>query len=165
MPPVVICIFVLQLYLLLAAKSDEYSTRGPVWQWFFWNVALPVLKMQLLHATAALFEPVFRFVDDEAFLIPCLIPLVWRGFPLFYHDCFIVRRLAQRGMQRKELPGLWATVSGMEDCLLTGSWSPCFWLLLCHDNLVANNSSMVGFPAGRVFGVRNVFEESHVMLI
>ncbi|GMH26471.1 hypothetical protein Nepgr_028314 [Nepenthes gracilis] len=32
---------------------------------------------------------VLLIVDDEAVPVPCLIPLVWWGFPLSYHDCFM----------------------------------------------------------------------------
>ncbi|GMH22147.1 hypothetical protein Nepgr_023990 [Nepenthes gracilis] len=111
----------------------------------------PSLKMQCLRLVVfqdtpsslpALFEPVFRFVDDEAFLIPCLIPLVWRGFSLFYHDCFM-------SAGRTMMHHCQCTMPGLARNATEG----------------APSSSVVGFPAGRVFGVRNVFEESHVMLI
>ncbi|GMH21310.1 hypothetical protein Nepgr_023152 [Nepenthes gracilis] len=110
----------------------------------FWFCLRPSCGWDLLvlHAAAALFEPIFRFVDDEAFLIPYLIPLVWRGFPLFYHDCFM-------SAGRTMMHHCQCTMPGLARDATEG----------------ASSSSMVGFPAGRVFGVRNVFEESHVMLI
>ncbi|GMH24811.1 hypothetical protein Nepgr_026654 [Nepenthes gracilis] len=104
-----------------------------------------------------LFEPVFRFVDDEA-SFPCLIPLVLRwGFPLFYHDCFMSplgrtmmhhRRVyiarAESKWMDKELPvcgSVWLRIHvlgylpGMEFCLTSTprkwkSRSPCFWVAL-----------------------------------
>ncbi|GMH27840.1 hypothetical protein Nepgr_029683 [Nepenthes gracilis] len=97
---------------------------------------LPVVQFgYVLHATAALFEPVFRFVDDEAFLVPCLIPLVWWGFPLFYHDCFMSAGRTMMHHCKCTLPGL------------------------ARNATEGASSSSMGFPAGRVFGMLQVLME------
>ncbi|GMH31804.1 hypothetical protein Nepgr_033648 [Nepenthes gracilis] len=65
--------------------------------------------------------------------------------------------MASRRMQRKELQVV-ALFGRGPGYLLEWKFAydlkpgPCFWLLFCHDNLVANNSSL-GSPAGRVFGM------------
>ncbi|GMH02022.1 hypothetical protein Nepgr_003861 [Nepenthes gracilis] len=106
-------------------KDDSLPAKPFESMWALGDSENPLIHPVL--DASALFEPVFRSVDDEAFLIPCLIPLVWRGFPLFYHDCFM-------SAGRTMMHHCQCTMPGLARNATEG----------------ASSSSMVRFPAGRV---------------
>ncbi|GMH30747.1 hypothetical protein Nepgr_032590 [Nepenthes gracilis] len=92
-------------------------------------------------------------VDDEAVPFVPPYPTVQWGLPLSYHDCFMSAWVNDD--PSLQVYNAWHR---RPECNGRSFRGPCFWLLFCHDNLLANSSSL-GFPGGRVFGMPQILME------